>query len=275
MPRDYLLLVTLALALALPGAAQRVGAQTLPLFDGPDYAGCGRPGNIFTSSGDCNVESCSDPRQLHHLDGEILQTKYADKLTADDVRAALHSNDDAKIRYLAAWWLADQGQKDVIPDIYQTFKAESEPHAKAYLACALAELGDRRGVEALHEFCKTDLLPEDLRLDVVRFLVEIGETPCLAPIVEALKGGDPYNWQAQSIIPHIKGLSSSESAQFRALLLGLLSKPGSAVRLVAAQTLAQMHDTSAIPALQAALTNESDAQVRKSLEAALKSLQAE
>lgn len=209
--------------------------------------------------------------------GEILRTKYAVKLTKGDLRVALASADD-QVRYLAAWVLADQDHKDVISDIYLTFEAESQPGPKAYLACALAELGDRRGVEALHEFCKTDSLPEDLRLDVVRFLVEIHEKPCIAPIVEGLKCNSPYlpyNWQAQPIIPQIEGLSPSESAQLRALLLGLLSQsqPGTIVRQVAAQTLSQLHETSAIPVLQAALADEPDPTIRMFMEDALKSLQ--
>jgi len=265
MPKFLLVFLTLQVMLALPGTAQ----------DGPYYAGCGKQtSNIDTCNGECYVNS-SDPKELHIWAGDSLQILYSVKLTTEDVRAALHSTDNAKIRYLAAWWLADQGQKDVIPDIYQAFGAESQPRPKAYLACALAELGDRRGVAALHEFCKTDSLPVDVRLDVVRFLLEIGETPCVAPIVEALMGSPPYNWQAQAIIPQLKGLSSSASAQLRALVLGLLSNPGSMARLVAAQTLAQMHDSSAIPALQAAVAKESDAQIRDEMQTALKNLQAE
>lgn len=263
MSKHYLFLVTLALALALSAAAQ----------DGPDYAGCGHASNFFTCNGECNLPpSEDDPEKLHLWAGDLLQTKYAVKLTEDDLRIAL-ANDDEQVRYLAAWVLADQGQKGVIPDIYLTFKAETLPRPKSYLACALAELGDRRGVAALHDFCGRYSFPADLRLDVVRFLVELHETPCIGPIVEALKGGFPGNMYAQSIIPHLEGLSSSESAQLRGLLLGLLSNQGSAVRMVAAQTLSQLHVTSAIPALQAALANETNHIARDSMEDSLKNLQ--
>jgi hypothetical protein len=194
MPKLPLIFLALQVMLALPGAAQ----------EDFYYAGCRKyPGLIMGYSGD----SWQDPGpDLAHVEaGETLQTKYAIKLDKGDLRAGL-SSDSVQVRYMAAWVLADQGQKDAIPDIFQAFEAESRPRPKAYLACALGELGDHRGVEALHQFCKADGLPEDLRLDVVRFLVEIHETPCITPIVEALKGGDPYNWQAQSIIPHINGL---------------------------------------------------------------------
>ena len=258
-------LVALALAFALPGAAQ----------DGPDYAGCGKDAsNIDICNGECYINS-SEPRELHIWAGDALQILYSVKVTRENLRVALFSNDNAQVRYLAAWWLADQGQKDVIPDIYQAFEVESAPRPKAYLACALAELGDHRGVEALHQFCKNDALPLDLRLDVVRFLLEIHEAPCITPIVEALKGSWPYNWQAQAMIPHIKGLSSSDSEQLRVLLLDRLSDQGSAVRMVTAQTLSELHDTSAIPAVQAAIAKECDSTVRKSMEDSLKNLQAD
>lgn len=262
MPKFLLVFLTLQITFALQGAAQT----------GPDYAGCGKEASsVHSCNGECGMPS--SPADLHAMAGFLLETRYA-VLTPADLHAALHSNDD-QVRYLAAWALADRGQKDSIADIYQAFETESQPRAKAYLACALAEFGDRRGVKALHDFCKSGALPEDLRLDAVRFLVEIHETPCITPIVEALRGGPPRNWQALSIIPHIEGLPPEASAQLRAQLVGLLSEQGSAARMVAAQTLSQMQDTSAIPALQSALANESNPIVRDSLENALKSLHAE
>jgi HEAT repeat protein len=264
MPRYSLIFLALQFALALPGIAQ----------DGPDYAGCGKDTRIiYTCNGECGMPG-SSPADLHPGASDLLQTRYAVKLDKEDLRAALSSS-EVQVRYLAAWLLADAGDKDAVLGIFQTFEAESDPRPKAYLACALAELGDRRGVEALHQFCKSDALPEDLRLDVVRFLVEIHETPCITPVVEALKGGPPYNWQAQAIIPYITGLSPGESAHLRALLVGLLSEQGTGARMVAAQTLSQMHDSSAIPALQAALANESSPPVRNALQDALKRLQAD
>jgi HEAT repeat protein len=262
MPKFLLIFLALQFTLALPGTAQ----------DGPTYAGCGKDTRRFYScNGECGMPS-SSPADLHLGAGDLLQNKYPLKLSQEELRSSLRS-DDAQLRYLAAWVLADQGQKDAVPDIFTAFETESQPRPKAYLACALAELGDPRGVAALHQFCESDRLPEDLRLDVVRFLVEIHETPCIAPVVEALKGSDPGNWQVMPIIPNIKGLSPEESAQLRALLLESLSQPGSAVRLVAAQTLSQMHDFSALPELQTALANERDAIVRSALRDALDALQ--
>ena len=265
MPKPLFILLALQVALALPGAAQ----------DGADYAGCGNEASgIFICNGECGVNS-SDPRQVHTLAGEILQTKYAVRLVKEDLRVALRSKDNEQERYLAAWQLADLGQKDVIPDVYQAFEVEDQPRPKAYLACALVELGDHRGVDALHQYCKDDALPVDLRLDVARFLLEVHETPCIAPIVEALKGTCPYNWQAQAVIPHIKNLSPSDSEQLRVLLMDRLSDQGSAVRMVTAQTLSQLHDTAAIPAVQAAIAKERNPTVRKSMEDSLKNLQAD
>lgn len=254
--------LVLQFTLVLPGAA----------LDEPEYAGCGKNTlNIYFCNGECGMPS-SSLADLHPGAGDLLQTNYAVKLTRDDLRSALSSTDD-QVRYLAAWVLADKGQKDAIPEIFTAFDTENQPRPKAYLACALAELGDPRGVAALHQFCKNDGLPDDFRLDVVRFLVELHETPCISPVAEALKRSPPYNVQAQRIIPHIRGLSPEDSAQLRALLLESLSQPGSIVRLVAAQTLSQMHDSFAVPALQAALANEGDARIRKALQDALAAMQ--
>jgi len=264
MCKQFLLLATFLVSLVLQGAAQ----------DGTGWYGCAKNTDlIVTCNGECGPSS-PDPRSLHGLAGDILRTEYPLRLTPAELRSALRS-DDARLRFLAAWELADQDQKDAIPDIFAAFDSESQPRPKAYLACALTELGDPRGPAALHKFCENDGLPEDLRLDVVRFLIEIHETPCITAVVDALKGPDPFNWQVISIIPNIKGLFSWESDQLQALLLTSLSHPGSGVRMEAARALAQMHDTSAIPALQVALANETNAIARKALQDAINSLQAE
>jgi HEAT repeat protein len=270
MNKWLLFVATLQLALALPGAAQ----------DSPYYAGCGKyTGLVFSYSGSPAGPypgSLPDagPDVAHVFAADSLRGVFGVRLNTEGLRVALRSG-DVIVRYLAAWVLADRGQKDAIPEIFTAFETGSQPRPKAYLACALAELGDPRGVAALHQFCKSDGLPEDLRLDVVRFLAELHETPCIRPVAEALEGGPPGNWQAMTIIPEIKGLSREESAQLRALLLRSLTDPGSAVRLVSVQTLSQMHDSSAAPALQTVLSSECDPRVRKALGDALKSLHAE
>lgn len=170
MLKHLLILVSLQLGLSISGLAQET----------QDYAGCGKyTGLVFSFPGDYSDQYAS-PAELHAQAREFLQTKYAIKLTKDELRSSLRSH-NAQVRYLAAWALADSGYKDTNPDIFRALKAETQPRPKAYLACALTELGDPRGVEALQQLCKDRELNGDLRLDVARFLAEIHETPCVIP----------------------------------------------------------------------------------------------
>lgn len=264
MSRFLLYLAALQLAITLAAAAQ----------ENTYYAGCGKyPFLVVGYSGD-NFEEGLDAFPSHMFAADHLE-KSGIPLTEPALRSALR-NDNAEIRYRAAWQLADQNAKDAIPDILQTLDAEKQPRAKTYLACALAELGDRRGIEALHQYCKEDEFPDDVRLDVSKFLTELHETPCLSSLMELFKSRYvPGRVQAIPLIPHLSGISAADSAQLRAILLASLSDPDPAIREVAARTLSEMHDSSAIPELQTAIANECSAQTRKTMEDALQALQAE
>ena len=149
MPKVVLIFLALQFTLALSGTAQ----------ESPYYAGCGKyPGLIMGYSGDSWQDP--DPDLAHFRASDLLQIKYGVKLNNENLRAAL-SGDNVQARYLAAWVLADQGARDAMPEIFQAFETEGCAAAPRLcdLACALAELGDRRGAEALHEFCEDQFAP--------------------------------------------------------------------------------------------------------------------
>jgi hypothetical protein len=164
MRRFLLCLVTLECALTAVGTSQQAV-----------YAGCGKyPFLVFGYSGDPLGDTA--PEASHQFAFEHLMSENI-PLTKGGLQSAL-KNGKPEIRYSAAWYLADQGAKDAIPDIFAALEAERVPRAKAYIACALVELGDKRGVQALHRYCGEPEFPMALKQDVTDFLLELHETPC-------------------------------------------------------------------------------------------------
>jgi hypothetical protein len=165
MWRFLLCLVTLECALTVVGPSQDHA-----------YAGCGKyPFLAFAEPGDPWLE---DPAPVSsHYRAPARLTDAGVPLTENGLREALR-NGKVEIRYSAAWYLADQGAKDSVPDIFKALQAERVPRAKAYIACALIELGDKRGVQALHRYCGEPEFPMGIKQDVTNFLLELHETPC-------------------------------------------------------------------------------------------------
>ncbi|HTV66489.1 MAG TPA: hypothetical protein VMD98_12845 [Bryocella sp.] len=278
MRRPLLILAALLFSLAPAAAAQEslnyVGCgkypyQVVPLVD----ASTGPPG-WYERPKTYEVRSRLDAPAIDaHLDpGSTLQKAFGVQPNKEALRSALH-NDDARVRYLAAWTLADDGDKGVIPDIFRALEVEKVPRAQAYLACALQELGDARGVSALHQYCEQQSFPLDVRFDVNQFLIELHEAPCISPVVEALKSGWKGPWGWWDIAAVLEKASPEGFAQLRAILLASLEDPASPVRRISGHALAQIHDYAALPELEVELEHESRPQARTQLEEEIKSYQ--
>jgi hypothetical protein len=278
MYQRLLLLAVLLISFALAGAAQEsssyVGCgkdpyRVVPLVDastGPLGAARLEPYEVASRLDALAIDAHLDP-------GNTLQKAFGIQPTKEALRSALH-NDDARVRYLAAWTLADDGDKHAIPDIFLALESEKVPRAQAYLACALQELGDKRGVAALHQYCEQQSFPLDVRFDVNQFLMELHETPCISPVVEALKSGWKGPWGGWwDIVAVLEKASPEEFAQLRAVLLASLEDPASPVRWISGHALAQIHDYAALPEFEVELEHESRPQARTELEADIKNYQ--
>ena len=173
MWKFLLCLVTLQLVLTAVCSSQEHAVEE-------GYAGCGKyPFLVFGGTGD----PLSDPTPIpSHYFAEEHLTEAGIALTNATVRSALRDG-RAEVRYSAAWYLADQNVKGAISDIFGALQVERVSRAKAYLACALAELGDKRGGQALHRYCADADFPSGIKQDVSNFLLELHETGC--PAAEA------------------------------------------------------------------------------------------
>jgi HEAT repeat protein len=203
---------------------------------------------------------------------ELLTQRHI-SLTKDALLQALHS-EDAETRGLAAAQLEEEGAKDTIPEIAETLEAEQEPLARVNLASILAHMGYRRGIQALQQDCDDSGMPIVHRLQAAQDLLDMREKSCPWLLVEALQnieaGGRVV---ALSMISNFKDLSPNQSAQLRALLLQSLSDQDLAVKIQASFAVRTLGDVSAIPALESAISKESDSVVRAAMERDLKALQ--
>jgi len=202
-------------------------------------------------------------------------TQHHIALTKDALIAALH-NDSAEIRGLAATQLADEGAKDAIPAIAEALEAEQVPAQKIYIAKALAYMGDQRGLQALRSDCEGTSLTMADRLTAVEYLVfDHQDESCWRTVLEAAQSRDSYEdrLQAMTLIPSFKRLAAQQPTMFHEVILNGLRDDNTSVRIEASNALRVIGDTSAIPALEAAIVAETSPDVRSMLESNLKYLQ--
>ena len=232
-----------------------------------EWAGCARsPANyLFAETG----EPFGDPSPIPvHVSARERLNNFGIPLAENSLLAALR-NENAEIRYSAAWQLADQNAKDAIPAIADALAIERVSRAKAYMACALIELGDQSGVHALHGYCDDSNFPADVKLDVADFLLEIHEQSCPRAVVEGFASG--FTSQAESTMEYFYDVSRDQYAELRRLLLN--DRNLGVVKLHVVDEIAYLRDVDAIPDLESAIPEEDDYFVRFEMERVLKQLQ--
>ena len=255
MRRFLLCLVAVQYLLAVAGSAQ--DKRTV-------YAGCGKyPFMGFSDTGD--FAHSEDPITNHYL-AMLALTRGSVPPTDGALRAALRDS-AAKIRYSAAWYLADQNTKAAIPDIVVALEAERVPRAKAYIACALAELGDERGVQALHRYCDESDFPVAVKVDVANFLLELHQPSCPKAVVEGLAAG---LLQAKVAVENFWEVSPSQYAELRALCL---NDPDRGVKSGIINEIRTLRDIAAIPDLESAISREPDKLLQERMQNLLNELQ--
>ena len=154
-------------------------------------------------------------------------SEYADtQVAADALATALRKDPDAGVREMAAWALghSDEGNAGVVAALAAALHGDSNEKVRSTAAWALGDIGDKRGVDALVAALSDDV-PEIRK----RAIWGIGQmSPKQAPsgLVAMLKDRDPQ------------------------------------VREVTAWALYEMEDPAAVPALEAALHGESDANLQ-------------
>jgi HEAT repeat protein len=212
--------------------------------------------------------------------GELLRERNVE-LTESALLAALKSSDD-NVRYLSALKLAEDKVVGAVPAIKAALATESVPRDRTNIALALGLLGDPSGRDELKRMCADESFPSAFRLDAVRYMSDLGverDEGCLHAAKDIAKPVDSGNRivgdrvTAFELLARFRNLTSEDSQSVFDLLLHGLNDPDPYVRMQASSAFATLGDRSAIPYLDAAVSQEKDENIRITLTINLKKLQ--
>lgn len=191
-------------------------------------------------------------------------------ITKQAVTAAL-LNDDAAVRKVASHVLSRRWPRDAVRLIHAAMLRENDGLIRVSLASDLAQLGDPAGREMLLTECHKSSEWGSTRVFAARNMFDLHDDSCVDAVLEILRSpSDPQDTYAKidalHLVPDvIKHFSGQEHRNVMDLTINALNDLDAGVRLTASITLGRLGDTSAIAALQAAVTTEQDATVQNAM----------
>ncbi len=215
-----------------------------------------------------------------------LLTYYGFALDDGGLRRALRDR-RADVRSMAADQLATKGAKAAVPWLAEALRSESVVGTRLYLAKALAQFGDERGVAALEDLCKTrgqaDPAAEAFaRLYAAQFLRPIRNRACNNCTVDLLRSldraGAPYEGGlrvgSMALAATLESVTADQASAIREVAGHWISDQDEYVRRQASAALALWGDARSFQTLKTALATEQDATARGVMQVALGQLEA-
>lgn len=262
----------------------------------PVLTGCGqRPAYTGGGSDITPAERIMDEPDVAHMSAAGLIKDEGIALTRPALLEALY-NQKPKVRALAGWLLADEIENPATDDlmklpgmgeaekneaadaIWQAIAAEHYPETKIYLTCALVQIGDQRGVQALRSDCDDTTLPTDWRVYVAFALLELANQSHVADALNPTRG-QTCSPAAVAAMPDVNAgevlaqyyiVSPGQYPEVRSLLL--VRDDGRILQDVL-NFIRNVPDIAAIPDLESALSRQKDEISRGEIESVLKVLQ--
>jgi HEAT repeat protein len=200
-------------------------------------------------------------------------------ITKQAVMAALWDH-DAGVRQAASHVLSSRWPEQAVAPIREAMLREDDELVRVYLAGDLAELGSNAGREKLITECHNNENWGSTRIVAARSMIHIHDDSCDDAVLEVLRAdSDPQDPLAKvyalNLVPSFIFFHHSNRREYQSVMdltVKALNDPDGGVRLTTATTLGSLGDPSAIPALQVAVANESDATVRNTMLTELKRL---
>jgi HEAT repeat protein len=186
-------------------------------------------------------------------------------------------NPDAEVRYLAALKLGELRATDAVPKLLDALNAEKVEVTKVNIGLALAELGSDDGFTALEEGCKNSNWGAQARLQAAEYLDDLrpDRNLCLNSILDLAETAPAgYRIQALSMLPKLQGISPSDRQRAFDIVIKSLSASEPAVRIAASGAAVEIGNEAAIPALQKAIAEEPEKDIRSQIEHDLARLRA-
>lgn len=184
-------------------------------------------------------------------------------------------NPDSEVRYLAAQKLAEDKNKDAIPEIIRALDSETVPATHINIAFALAQLGDDRGFTALSKSCDDQKIQAGLRVRAAGYLLNLNNESCLRAVMAVLQSDADFDSRmlGLSLLGRFHRVSDEDSKSMCAAAVQALTDPTPAVRISASTALVALGNPAAIPALERAVDSETDQAVKNQMKSNLERLQ--
>jgi HEAT repeat protein len=215
---------------------------------------------------------CSDNDCLWTV--EHLLTYYGVGLDKDGLQGALR-DPRADIRSMAAFKLGNDRVTEAIPWLAEALAAEKAIGTRTHMANALAQLGDKRGQDALESLCQSagqsDPRAEAaVRIAATGFLARYHKTVCNDAIIDTLhlleRPDTTRNANLMAVglaaANYLESPTESQVAAIREIAQRWISDQDMGVRQSASMALARYGDVVSYQKLKAALAIETDAWVR-------------
>jgi HEAT repeat protein len=184
-------------------------------------------------------------------------------------------NPNPEVRYLAAQKLAEDKNKEAIPEIARALDSETVPATQITIAFALAQLGDTRGFVALSKSCDDQAIRASLRVRAAGYLLNLNDESCLKAVMAVLRSDVDFDSRmlGLSLLGRFHHVSDEDSKSMCAAAVQSLNDPTPAVRISASTALVALGNPAAIPALERAVDSEMDQAVKNQMKSNLERLQ--
>ena len=280
---------------AVSAAQANIEAGHVILMEPPPIlTGCGQLPTFAGGSDITPAERIMDEPLVAHMSAAGLLKGEGIALTRPALLEALE-NQKPKIRALAGWQLADETgnagtddplkltgveeavRRSVADALWQAIAVEHYPETKIYLTCALAQIGDQRGLLALRRDCDDTTLPTDWRVYVAFALLELADQSHVADALNPTRG-QTCSPAAVAAIPNVNAgevlaeyyiVSPGQYPEVRSLLL---ARDDGRILQDVLNFIRNVPDIAAIPDLESALSRQKDEISRGEIESVLKVL---
>ena len=222
---------------------------------------------------------CASAQSVGPRDGRLPTTEERLKRhnVASNAPALVQAlrNPDSEVRYLAAQKLAEDKDKEAIPDIVRALDSETVPATQINMAFALAQLGDERGFTALTKSCDDQKIKPGLRVRAAGYLLNLNNESCLKAVMTVLRSDADFDSRmlGLSLLGRFHHISDEDSKSMCAAAVQALTDPTPAVRISASTALVALGNPAAIPALERAVDSETDEAVKSQMKSNLERLQ--
>jgi hypothetical protein len=204
------------------------------------------------------IQQAIDANSVDAIQAELERAEFLVCAACVDKIMPLIDHPDARVRQVAAWWLARRAVSRTVQTQMIMRLSQPDSTLARNAANVLGELHSPSSIPALSAALSNPIFSGEARAAMARALATINRPAVVAPLTTALGDGD-----AQVKIGALTALQSIAGLHDGTAVAPLVSDPDAGVRAEAATTLGMFRSSTGADALVTALRTDSSATVRK------------